>query len=130
VLTGAIGDYGKATSIDKDGKADRNGTYEAVKLQMGTFEVNSSLLDAGLRKAQPAVNQTTCSGWFSATAPVTLLDGTGLYKGIGGTVTATATFAFVLPRHTSGTKKGQCSQNAQALGNYTSLTGSGTVSFG
>jgi hypothetical protein len=59
--------------------------------------------------------------------PVTLLDGTGRYKGISGKVAAT--FAFVMPRQTGGKDKGQCNQNARPLDSYTSLNGRGTVRF-
>jgi hypothetical protein len=129
LVTGAIGDYGKGTGIDKNGKPDPNGTYEAVKLQKGTFRVDASVLDAKLQKAVPTVDLATCSGWFSATGPVTFFDGTGRYKGIGGKVTATATFAFVMPRHTGGKDKGQCNQSARSLDTYTSLNGPGRVRF-
>jgi hypothetical protein len=129
LVTGAIGDYGKGTSIDKNGKPDPNGTYEAVKLQKGTFRIDASVLDAKLHRAEPTVDQATCSGWFSATGPLTLFDGTGRYKGIGGKVMATATFAFVMPRYAGGKDKGQCNQNAKALDNYTSLNGPGRVRF-
>jgi hypothetical protein len=129
LFTGAIGDYGKGTSIDKDGKPDPNGTYEAVKLQKGTLRIDASGVDAKIQKAVPTFDPATCSGWFSATGPVTHLDGTGRYKGVGGTVTATATFAFVLPRHAGGKDKGQCNQSAQSLDTYTSLNGPGTVRF-
>ena len=64
-------------------------------------------------------------------APVTLLDGTGLYSGITGTLHVTITEAFILPVYASGKNKGQCneSQNAQPVAAYGSIIGSGTVSF-
>jgi hypothetical protein len=63
---------------------------------------------------------------------VTLLDGTGLYAGITGTLKLTITEAFILPVYASGKNKGQCneSQNAQPVADYGSIIGSGTVSFG
>ena len=42
VITGVIGDYGTATSINKNGTVDDNGNYVKIALQQGGFEVNSS----------------------------------------------------------------------------------------
>src|ERR1700761_4099505 len=41
VVTGAIADYGKATSEDKNGKPDINGNYEKVILKKGTFMLDA-----------------------------------------------------------------------------------------
>jgi len=67
----------------------------------------------------------------SVSAPVTLLDGTGLYRGITGTLRVTITEAFILPVYATGKNKGQCneSQNAQPVAGYGSIMGTGTVSF-
>jgi hypothetical protein len=132
VIAGAIGDYGKTLNINKNGTADNNGNYAKVTLQKGTFEVNKTALNTMMGNAQPTVNNMkTCSAVISGTAPVTLLDGTGLYAGISGTVTVTITQVFVLPFYASGKHKGQCneSDNAQPVADYESVTGSGTVSF-
>jgi hypothetical protein len=66
-----------------------------------------------------------------ATAPITFVSGTGLYKGISGTVSLTETAAFILPRYTSGKNKGKCneSNSAAPLAEWGALSGSGTVSF-
>jgi hypothetical protein len=132
VITGAIGDYGKTLSINSNGKAAASGNYVKVTLHKGTFEINSATFNAKINSLQPTVNQATCSAVGTASGPVTLFDGTGLYQGITGTVNITATFGFLGPLFKSGKSKGQCnmSNNAQPISQYTLITGSGTVSFG
>jgi hypothetical protein len=131
VIAGAIGDFGKTLSINKNGKTNANGNYVKITLTKGTFEVNSTTLNAKFNHAQPTINKSTCSAWFSGTGPVSLLDGTGLYTGISGTVSITETFVFIAPRFTSGKDKGQCnfSNNSQPLSQYSSITGTGKVKF-
>jgi hypothetical protein len=60
---------------------------------------------------------------------VTAFNGTGPYKEITGTLSITETYAFVSPLSTSGENKGQCNLSAQPISQYSSITGSGTVSF-
>ena len=131
LMTGAIGDYGNALTIDKSGTPDTNGNYVKVTLQKGGFEINSTTLDAKANKAQPTFDAATCSAWLSVAGPVTLFNGTGLYKGIAGTLTVSETAVFILARYTSGKNKGRCNttNNAQPLKQYASITGAGTVSF-
>jgi hypothetical protein len=114
------------------GKAVANGNYVKVTLHKGTFEINSATFNATTKNLQPTVNEATCSAVGTASGPVTLFDGTGLYQGITGTVNVTATFGFLGPLFKSGKSKGQCnmSNNAQPISQYTLITGSGTVSFG
>lgn len=132
ILTGAIGDHGKASAkMDKDGKANKNGNYGTFTLQKGTIEANLTMFNAKTNSAQPTINTTTCSAQLAVTVPVLLFNGTGIYKGITGTLNLTETFAVVLPRFKSGKNKGKCnaSPNAQVIDQWGSLTGSGTVSF-
>jgi len=131
LVTGAIGDYGKTLTIDKNGKTDSNGNYVRITLHKGTFEVNSTALNAKANKAQPAFYNATCSAQFFVTGRVMLFNGTGLYKGLTGTVNITETYAVILPLYKSGKDKGQCnaSNNAQPLSYYSSITGTGRVSF-
>ena len=132
VITGAIGDYGQTTSMDKNGKPDANGDYVMITLKQGTFEINATALNAKINNAQPTVDKTTCSFSFSGTGPVTLFKGTGLYNGISGTVNITVTFAGVGPLYKTGKHKGQCnlSNNAQPLAQYGSISGTGMAKFG
>ena len=67
VITGAIGDYGTATTINKNGKVNQNGGYVRIVLKHGGFEVNSIALNKKVNAARPLTNSaTTCS--FSVSA--------------------------------------------------------------
>jgi hypothetical protein len=130
LITGVIGDYGTATTIDKSGKVDENGDYVNVVLKHGGFEVNSVQLNKLINAAPPMMaNATTCSVEFGGSGPVTLFNGTGMYAGIAGTIRITEKFAGVGPRYASGPKKGQCNNNAQPISFWGSITGTGKVSF-
>jgi hypothetical protein len=132
ILTGVIGDHGTGTSINKDGTVNANGEYVKVALQKGGFEVNAVAFNTQLQKLQPSQNAATCTAWGTGTGPVTLLDGTGTYAGISGTVTVATSFAEIGPRYATGPKKGQCnmSNNAQPVAEFMGdITGAGTVSF-
>ena len=129
VITGAIGDYGKALFMDKNGKPDPNGDYARFTLQKGGFEANATALVTKSNSGQANVNAATCSAEQSVTAPVSLLDGSGLYQAITGTISVTTVFAGVAPRYATGKNKGECNKNAQPVAQYFSVQGSGTVSF-
>jgi hypothetical protein len=130
-ITGAIGDYGTAVSVDKDGTPDPNGNYSKLTLKQGTFQLNATALDAKFASTKPTTYLTTCSGQETGTSPVKVLAGTGAYKGITGTVKATFTGAFIIPRDKTGSHAGQCNTKAPApLGAFTVVTGSGEISFG
>jgi hypothetical protein len=131
-ITGAIGDYGTATTIDKSGKPDNNGDYVRIRLKQGSFEVNATVLNKKTDSAPPLMtNMTTCSVVFGGSGPVTLFNGTGKYAGVSGTLRITETFAAVGGRYTTGAKKGQCnmSNNSEPLSFWGSITGGGTVKF-
>lgn len=132
VITGVIGDYGTTLSVDKNGKADPNGHFVLITLKKGTFTVDSTALNQGTNNAQPTVNTATCSATQTGSGPVTLMGGTGLYAGISGTINIIETYAFIGPLYKSGAKKGQCnlSNNVRPVAQYSSTTGSGSVSFG
>lgn len=131
VVYGAIGGYGEALTIDKSGKTDTNGSYVKVTLQQGTFEINAVALNAKFSKVAPTIYSATCSAHFSDTDPVSLFDGTGLYKGISGTINVTIAYALIGPRYTTGTRKGQCNLGASSepLAQIGSYTGTGRVQF-
>jgi hypothetical protein len=132
LFIGAVADFGKYMSVDKNGKLDPNGNYVKMVLQKGTFEVNSTALNAKASSDKPAFfDQATCSAVISVSDPVTLLAGTRSYAGITGTINVSETYAFILPRYTSGADKGQCnlSNSAQTTADYGTITGSGTVHF-
>jgi hypothetical protein len=131
VIVGAIGDHGTTLTVDKNGKPDSNGTFVKVTLQKGTFEVDSTAFAAKTSKVTPMINKRTCSFMWTASGPMTVFNGTGLYKGIKGTVTITQAFGGVGPVYASGPNKGQCimSHNAKPLAQFGTITGPGTVTF-
>jgi hypothetical protein len=131
VITGAIGDHGQTLTMDKNGKANANGNYVRITLAKGTFEINSTALNAKTKNGQPAVDKATCSFLFTGVGPVTLFNGTGLYKGISGTVNITLTFAGIGAVYKTGKHMGQCnmSNNAPTIAQYSSIMGTGTVKY-
>jgi len=133
VLVGAIGDYGTAANVNKNGKPNPNGNFVRVKLQKGTFMIDSTELNKVMNaQTQPQVeSHATCSAAASGSGPVTFLNGTGLYKGISGTANLTITYGGVGGRYKSGPKKGQCKQGdvMNPRASFGFVTGQGTVSF-
>jgi hypothetical protein len=131
LVTGAIGDYGTATSIDRNGKVDENGDYVRIAMKQGTFEIDSTALNAKLRKAPGVFNKATCSFSFTGAGGVTLFNGTDLYKGISGSAEITLSFGGIGPRLMTGAHKGECnpSHNAKPLSQYGAIIGTGTVKF-
>jgi hypothetical protein len=128
VITGAIGDYGKAEKANAAGKADDQGMYTRLVLKKGAVLIDGSQLRAAVQSAQSTdFDAVTCSGSEAVTAPVPIVSGTKAYAGISGSVTATATFAFIAPL-TSG---GRCntSSKAKLVVGLEAITGSGPVSF-
>ncbi len=132
LIAGSIGDYGTATSETKAGKVDENGNYVHVALKKGTFLVDATKLNNNNNGRPLVVDKATCSYAFRVSAPITISDGTGAYKGISGTANMTVIFGGVGPYYTSGAKKGRCNQskNATPSDQYLSITGTGTVKFG
>lgn len=132
LLTGVIADYGRATSIDKNGTVNQNGAYVKVVLTQGTFEVNKGSFGKAGHRVQPVFNMTTCSGQATWSGNITLFNGTGAYAGIRGTVRLTDSFAGIAPRYKSGAKKGQCNMNANpvpAAQFQAPIVGSGSVTL-
>lgn len=125
MIVGAIGDYGTATSVDKNGKINPNGRYERLGLGKGSLLVDGKRFNAASNRARPSLtSKTTCSASFSFSAPAPIVSGTGRYKGASGTLMLHATFAGVSPR-----KHGKCPKNQNTGVGYLSVTGTGTVNF-
>jgi hypothetical protein len=131
VIAGSIGDWGTARSVDRNGNPDDSGNYVKVRLRKGTFEFDSTALNRKTTDPHPQVSSdVTCSVSVRGSAPVTLLKGTGLYRGITGTVHATLSFTGVGGRYQTGAKKGQCRQGGEKpLVMIGAVTGRGTVRF-
>lgn len=132
VVTGAIGGRGKAIYVNKDGQPSPKGNYVKVTMEQGTgegstFEGNVTAVNAKANTATFPIATAACTAEGTLSGPVTLLDGTGLYKGISGTVQITETIAWTMPRYASGAKKGQC-DGPQAV-QFVYIAGQGKVSF-
>lgn len=94
VLTGSIGDYGRAVRMSSGGSLRDN----ELKLEMtrGSFRLDIAGIESELVKAIDSgfpTNLATCSGLLEVTdlAPITSGSGTGAYKGIAGTFHLTIT---------------------------------------
>jgi hypothetical protein len=125
LVTGAIGDYGTTTMNPKTSIAK-------AMLKKGTFEVNLAVITKKSNTMGPSfMNAKTCSYVFDVSAPITVMNGTGLYKGVHGSVMLRETFAGIAPLYKSGPKKGQCNlgQNANPVAQYGSVSGVGTIKF-
>jgi hypothetical protein len=128
ILSGAVGDYGKAQSVNPDGSVNpEHNSQLNLMLAHGSFRLSIAELDkrfvaavAGLR-----VDTTTCSGTASASSPVPIVpdSGTGSYKGIRGTFTLTITLDEV-------DQPAGCSASSPLLAQAIVITGSGPVSVG
>jgi hypothetical protein len=120
VVTGAIGDYGTFAGDTSNGRNPND--YSKLTLKEGTFEVNQTAFEAKLNEARFPILQSSCSSEGSVTGPASVFDGTGLYKGISGTVKLTETQAWILPRGSNGKCSGQ---NPSTY--YSAITGIGSV---
>jgi hypothetical protein len=130
LLTGVIADHGTATTVNGAGTPDRNGTTVKVALSKGSFEVNTTAFSHALAKLQPKLDRANCSAWGTGSGDVTLGDGGGAYTGISGTIRMTTSFAAILPRFTSGAKKGQCDPNAKPIAQFSNtLDGHGHITL-
>jgi hypothetical protein len=125
------GGDGCTNCFDKDGKPDSNGNFVKVTLQKGTFEVDSTALNAKMATLAPMLNKKTCSFMITGSDRVTLFNGTGLYWGISGSAAITIAFGGIGPDYASGPQKGQCNTNnsAKPVATFGSITGPGTVAF-
>ena len=128
LFTGAIGDHGTYLTINRNGKANIDGAYVRVTLTKGSFEFNDTTLNARASHASPAINEVTCSGATTVTAPVPILDGTGLYRGISGSASVTEFFGFLLSHLANG--KCDAAAGAAPIARYFSIIGGGSVKFG
>jgi hypothetical protein len=128
LFTGAIGDYGTSISMTKSGKVDAQGNYAKEVLKKGTFKIDATKVNAALIGAfvHATPNPATCSLLVSASGPSPLFAGTGLYKGISGSLKITLTAALLFPRSSNGA----CNENGDVSSMYGQVTGVGTVTFG
>jgi hypothetical protein len=129
LITGAIGDYGRAISEDANGKVDPNGNFEKITLKQGGFIIDATALTRAIEKqfSQEEVNPDNCSLALTGSGPGTVEMGTGAYAGISGKLKISLTVAGIAPK----TKTGKCnlSSTARFYGSYQGVTATGSVSF-
>ena len=128
ILTGAIGDFGKATRVTRSGASDPgNGSELNLALSKGSFRLDIAGLEKKLVTAfrDFPSDHRTCSGTVSEadTAPVVARSGQGAYAGISGSLTMTEAIAEVDP-------KSQCNSSAAFLAQIVLITGAGTLHLG
>jgi hypothetical protein len=123
-ITGAIGDFGTVTTVDKSGSTDQNGNYALVTLQNGTFMVNLTSWIKKNAKVSFPINTKSCTSEGNATGTVSLSNGTGRYEGISGHLSYSETDAWILPRIANG----KCN-NTDPLHYFAMQSGAGLVSF-
>lgn len=126
LITGAIGDFGTTHSFHIHGE-----TFAYATLQHGKIEFNLTKISAKANSASPKVDAATCSAALSVSAPVSVVGGTGLYKGVSGTVKLTESFGYIGATYATGPKKGRCnmSNSAPTVAEVGNVHGTGTVSF-
>lgn len=127
ILTGAIGDFGQATSVHPDGTVDPDHTSRlALALRAGSFQLGIADLEKRFVKAMSHFppDTTTCSGTVtvSAAAPIVAGSGTGAYAGIRGEFHLTLTLAEV-------DAKARCGASSAFLKQSIVTAGAGTVAF-
>lgn len=125
VLTGAIGDYGKAISVHPDGSTDPEHDSELeLALASGSLRLNIAGLASKLAQAFETFpsNITTCSGLVSVTetAPIVAGEGTGLYRAAHGSFDLTVTINEV-------DAKAHCGPTSPFLAQTVITTGIGQV---
>jgi hypothetical protein len=127
IVSGAIGDYGPAVSINPDGQVDPSHNSELDMRQTeGSFRLSIAALDKAFVKAarHEPIYTKTCTDLISVTGttPIVAGSGTGAYRGIRGSFPVTLTLNEVeaKPCHPS-----PGAFRAQLI----TVAGSGTISF-
>lgn len=117
IITGAFAARGETSNVSEN--------IGMVTTSAGTFKVN--LRELNHAAGTGGLNAKSCSGAFTVTAPITLFDGTGAYKGIKGTIKLQTTFAAIF----SATDNGACNAGPTAtpLSSLSFFQGQGSVSF-
>jgi hypothetical protein len=104
-----------ATGVFTASGTDVSGSKsDTVKLPKGSFKVNHG---GQFHIIKQQVNAKTCFAVFEASAGISLSGGTGAYKGISGSGSATITDIAIGPK-----SKGKCNLNANPLANEETIT--------
>lgn len=122
IVTGVIGDFGKALRTNSDKELD-------LQLTHGSFALNIATLESDLASAIEGhfpTNTKTCSGETSVFggAAIDSGSGTGAYKGLSGTITLTITINEV-----EAPPRCPKTDTSPFLAQSVFITGSGTVSL-
>jgi hypothetical protein len=126
ILTGAIGDYGPAVTVHPDGTPDpSHGSELSLRLGHGSFRLSIGKLAAEFARTviHWPYDRATCSihGTITGSVPVVAGSGTGAYRGITGTFTATISLD-------EDWKKGPaCSETSAFQAQLLLITGTGSV---
>lgn len=115
LILGAIDDYG-TDATDKT-----NPNYQQIKLSKGSFEIDAKKLNNGFK---PVPVGPGCAQAGISHATVKVLNGTGAYTNITGTLTLTATYAAV-----GQIVNGKCDVTNKVLAGSFTVEGSGHVSY-
>jgi hypothetical protein len=126
ILTGAVGDAGKAQSVGPDGTVDPDHRSQLnLMLAQGSFRLDIADLDKKIVAAfgRFPMDSGTCSGSVTVTGAVPIVagSGTGAYQGIIGAFTLTVTVAEDFP-------PAHCDVTAPPLAEAIVISGTGKVS--
>ena len=129
VLTGAVGDYGRAIATDTNGDPSQDNTSQLrLDLTHGSFRLDLAALRARITQAFAAFppNRSTCSGKVSLTGLGTIVDdsGTGAYRGLAGHLRLT-----VLINEVDAVSSPPCDASTPFAAQTVFVTGSGTVTI-
>lgn len=122
LVTGAITDYGKATSVTEAGKP--TGSYIRIVLKRGTFLLDGTALAKKTDGSKPT-GTGPCYDEFKFTGPMNVMKGTGAYAGIRGIINMTFNAVVIAPILPNG----KCKQSLTFAAQYEDTTGSGTVRY-
>lgn len=131
IVTGAIGDYGKAVSVYPNGTVDPDHDSQlSLQLQRGTLRLDAAALDKAFVAAMLndfPTNAATCSGSVDVTrqVPIVAGSGTGAYKGIGGAFTLT----IALDEVDKASAGQSCDGSSVFLSQALVVSGPGSVAF-
>jgi hypothetical protein len=127
IVSGVIGDYGPAVSIDPDGQVDPAHNSElALRLTHGSFRLSIAALGKAFVTAgsHAPIYPKTCTDLISVTGitPIVAGSGTGAYRGIRGRFPVTLTLNEVEAR--------PCQPSPGAFrAQLITVAGSGTIAF-
>jgi hypothetical protein len=129
LITGAIGDHGKAIRVNASGQPDPKGTFSQARLEYGSILFNTgplrNAIQSGIERATP--DPASCSLEGAATATIPIVSGTDQYAGITGSLHVRFTFAEVAGRYAGGSKKGKCDLAAGPIAQWASIVGGGSI---